>query len=630
MKKLIFLLLIPICIIQFLNAQSQWQRTIGGTNHDQANCIIQTTDGGFAIAGYTFSYAAGYEDMYLVKMNSSGTIQWTKTIGGSNVEIARSIIQTTDGGFAIAGDTYNYGTTTADWFIVRIDSGGTIQWVRSINRAAYDYACSIIQTTDGGFAIGGMSATGGVFSGDMYVVKLNSAGTYQWSRTYGGSHDEVAYSIIRTSDGGLAFAGYSNSFGPYNLFNFIKTDSLGNIQWNRLIGESGTGSHVYSLIQLSDGSYVLAGEITPTGTGNYDMYVVKLNSSGTILWTRTVAGTGYDMANSIAQTTDGGFVLGGYTNSYGAGGNDMFIVKLNSSGSQQWSKTVGGTGDEQALSLVKTTDGGFIAAGYTSSFGNGGKDIFVVKFDATGSTCGNTTTPSSSSGTSGTATNPTFTVITENPTITTPTPVLGTGGILTTICGNLPPLAPSLFSPPNGSYNQLSTVRFMWNKSFGTLTYRLQLAQDSMFTILTVNDSTLSDSTIVVTNLTVNRYYWWRVNAKNTSGTSPYSAVWKFGTFLVGLQQIGTDIPKEFSLKDNFPNPFNPVTKIRFDVPKTSIVIIKVFDILGKEIASLVNQQLQPGTYEAEWDATDYPSGVYFYKMTAGEFVKTKKMILIK
>jgi Secretion system C-terminal sorting domain/Domain of unknown function (DUF5122) beta-propeller len=630
MKKLFFLLLITICIMQFLNAQSQWQRTIGGTNHDQANCIIQTTDGGYAIAGYTFSYAAGYEDMYIIKISDSGTIQWTKTIGGSNVEIARSIIQTTDGGFAIAGDTYNYVTTTADWFILKMDAGGTIQWVKTINRAAYDYSGSIVQTSGGGFAIGGMSATGGVFSGDMYVVKLNSAGTYQWSKTYGGSHDEVAYSIIRTSDGGLAFAGYSNSFGPYNLFNFIKTDSLGNIQWNRLIGESGTGSHVYSIIQLADGSYVLAGEFTPTGTGDYDMYIVKLNSSGTIQWTRTVVGTGYDMANSIVQTTDGSFVLAGYTNSYGSGGHDMYIVKLNSSGSLQWSKTVGGTGDEQALSIVKANDGGFVAAGYTSSFGNGGKDIFIVKFDAAGNTCGNTTSPSSSSGTSGTATSPTFTVVTENPAVTTPNPILGTGGILTTICGNLPPLAPSLFSPPNGSYNQLSTVRFIWNKSLGTLTYRLQVSQDSLFANLVVNDSTLTDSTIVVTNLTVNRYYWWRVNAKNSIGTSPYSAVWKFGTFFVGLQQIGTDIPKEFSLKDNYPNPFNPVTKIRFDVPITGIVTIKVFDILGKEIAALVNQHLLPGIYEVDWDAVNYPSGVYLYRIAAGEFSVSKKMILLK
>lgn len=616
--------------MQYSNAQSQWQRTIGGTNHDQSNCIIMTNDGGFAAAGYTYSFAAGYEDMYIVKCTASGSILWTKTIGGVNSDAARSIIQTSDGGYAIAGDTYDYSSTTADWLIIRLDAAGNIQWTRTINRAAYDYACSIVQTNDGGFAISGVSATGGVFSGDMYVVKLSSAGNHLWSKTYGGTHDEVAYTIIKTSDGGLAFAGYSNSFGSYNVFNFIKTDSLGNIQWNRLIGASGTGSHIYSIKQTTDGGYVLAGEHTPTGTGNYDMYIVKLNSSGTIEWTRTVIGTGYDMANSVIQTIDGSYILAGYTNSYGAGGNDMYIAKLNNIGVLQWSKTVGETGDEQALYVVNSNDGGFITAGYTASFGSGGKDIFIVKFDAAGNTCGNTTSPAVTSGTSGTATNPAFTVVTQNPTVTTPTPTIGSGGILTTICSTAPPLPPSLVSPPNNSFNQLTTVRFIWNKSIGALTYRLQVAQDSLFTNMIVNDSTLTDSTIVVTNLTVNRYYWWRVNAKNSYGTSPYSAVWKTGTFLVGIQQIGTDIPKEFRLFSNYPNPFNPSTNIRLAIPVKGDISFSVYDIMGKGILVLVKNMVNPGTYEIRFDGSNCSSGIYFYRLVSGNFSAAKKMVLIK
>lgn len=630
MKNLFFLLLITIFCIQLTNAQPQWQRTIGGTNHDQSNCIIMTNDGGFAAAGYTYSFAAGYEDMYIVKCTVSGSILWTKTIGGVNSDAARSIIQTSDGGYAIAGDTYDYSSTTADWLIIRLDAAGNIQWTRTINRAAYDYACSIVQTNDGGFAISGVSATGGVFSGDMYVVKLSSAGNHLWSKTYGGTHDEVAYTIIKTSDGGLAFAGYSNSFGSYNVFNFIKTDSLGNIQWNRLIGASGTGSHIYSIKQTTDGGYVLAGEHTPTGTGNYDMYIVKLNSSGTIEWTRTVIGTGYDMANSVIQTIDGSYILAGYTNSYGAGGNDMYIAKLNSIGVLQWGKTVGGTGDEQALYVVNSNDGGFITAGYTASFGSGGKDIFIVKFDAAGNTCGNTTSPAVTSGTSGTATDPAFTVVTQNPTVTSPTPTLGSGGILTTICSTAPPLPPSLVSPPNNSFNQLTTVRFIWNKSIGTLTYRLQVAQDSLFTNMIVNDSTLTDSTIVVTNLMVNRYYWWRVNARNSYGTSPYSAVWKTGTFLVGIQQIGTDIPKEFRLFNNYPNPFNPATNIRLAIPVKGDISFSVYDITGKGILVLDKKMVNPGTYEIRFDGSNCASGIYFYRLVSGNFSAAKKMVLIK
>lgn len=630
MKNLLFLLLIANCYLQFLKAQSQWQQAIGGTNHDQANCIIQTTDGGFIAAGYTFSYAAGYEDMYIVKCSGSGSIQWTKTIGGSGSEIANSIIQTSDGGYAIAGHTYDYGTTTADLLILKLNSAGTVEWARTINRAAYDYSCSIVQTREGGFVISGVSATGGVFSSDIFIVKLNPAGNFQWSKTYGGSHDETAYSIIQTSDGGLAFAGYSNSFGPYNVFNIIKTDSLGNILWNRLIGESGTGSHIYSIIQISDGSFLLAGEITPTGTGNYDMYIVKLSSNGTIIWTRTVAAAGYDMAYSIIQTADGGFVLGGYTNSFGSGGYDMYIVKLNSNGTLLWSKTAGGAGDEQALTIIKTTDGGFITAGFTSSFGTGGKDMYIVKFDAAGNTCGNTTEPSGSSGASGTATSPAFTVVIQNPSATTASPILGSGGILSTICGTLPPIPPTLVSPPNGSNNQLSTVRFIWNKSNNAISYRLQIALDSSFTNLVVNDSTLADSTIVVTNLTTNKYYWWRVNAKNTTGTSSYSEVWEFGTFLVGINEISAEIPEKFCLYDNFPNPFNPVTNIRFDLPAAGVLELTVFDILGKEIFRLVRHIMNPGTFGVQFEGTNSASGLYLYKLKFGNFSETKRMVLLK
>ncbi len=630
MKNLLFLLLISTCIVQFTSAQPQWQRTIGGTGDDIANCLIQTADGGFIINGYTNSFGAGNSDFYLVKLNSSGLLQWTKTIGGVGEEMSFSLIKTIDGGYASVGHIRPTGTDYSDFYIVKLDSGYSIQWNRIINRANNDYAFSVIKSNDGGFILAGVSATGGVFSSDMLIVKLNSAGNFQWSKTYGGSHDEPALSIIQTNDGGLAFAGYSNSFGSNNFFNIIKTDSAGNIQWNRLIGESGTGSHVNSIIQTTDGGFTLAGAFQMVGNVNFDMYIVKLNNTGTFQWSRSVGGINDDMANSVIQTADGGFVLAGYSNSFGAGNYDMYIVKLNNSGVLQWSKTVGGSSDEQVQSVIKTTDGGFIAAGFTASFGAGGKDMFIVKFDASGNTCGNTTSPSSISGTSGTATSPSFTVVTQNPTVTTPTPTIGSGGILTTICSTAPPLPPNLLSPPNNTFNQLSSIRFIWNKSIGAQTYRMQVSQDSLFTNLVVNDSTLTDSTIVVTNLNTNRYYWWRVNAKNPMGTSPFSAVWKFGTFLVGLNQISTEIPKKFKLHNNYPNPFNPITMFRFEIPIEGNVIFSVYDILGKEVYTFNESNVSPGTYEYQFDGSNVPSGIYLFRLKSGRFSETKKMILLK
>jgi hypothetical protein len=192
------------------------------------------------------------------------------------------------------------------------------------------------------------------------------------------------------------------------------------------------------------------------------------------------------------------------------------------------------------------------------------------------------------------------------------------------------PSAPVLSSPPNAFYNQTSTVRFTWFKSLYAVSYRLQVATDSLFTNLIVNDSTITDSTLLVINFTVNSYYWWRVNAKNAAGISQYSAVWKFGTFMVGLKEISTDIPKEFSLYNNYPNPFNPVSKIKFDIAKMGNVKLTIYDMLGREAAILVNVQLNAGTYEAVFDGMNYPSGVYFYKIETETFVQTRRMVLLK
>ena len=731
MKKIILILFFTSFTIIHIAAQSQFQRTIGGTNNDQAYSIIQTTDGGYVAAGYTYSFATVNMDIYIVKLNSSGTLQWTKTIGGTSEELASSIIQTTDGGFALAGYTRPTETWNSDFYIVKLDATGSFQWSRTLDRANYDFATSIIQTTAGGFAIGGYSATGGVFTDDIYIVKLDTGGTYQWSKTYGGSHDDIAYSIIQTTDGGFALAGLSDSYGPYNVFYITKLDSSGMLQWNRLIGETGTGGDAACIIQTTDGGFALAGEFTPTGTGNYRMYIVKLSSSGTLQWTRTLGGTGNEKAQSIIQTADGDFVVAGYTNSFGAGNYDMYIAKLNSSGSLVWSKTVGGIGDDQAQSISKTNDGGFVVAGYTESFGAGAKDIYIVKFDANGNTCGNSFTPSTISGTSGTLETPSTIVTTQNPIVNSPTPTINSGGTLTTICFVEPPqipLPPTLISPINSAINQPTTIRFNWNKSQSATSYRFQLALDSLFTNMVVNDSTFSDSTALVVNLLNNTTYWWRVNAKNSVGTSPYSAVWHFrtvlaipsapilispvngatgqsltptliwsgvsgavtykaqvsndslfsstlldsagipltqvivpagrllnnhryywrvnatntagtgpwsvvfhfNTLLIGLNPVGCDIPKEYKLYNNYPNPFNSVTKIKIDIPEISFTKLVIYDILGREVAILVNEKLSPGTYEVEWDASNYPSGVYFYKLTAGDFTQTKKLVLLK
>jgi hypothetical protein len=544
MKNSILLLSFVVYFLysSLCTAQIQFQRTVGGINVEIAKSIIRTTDGGYAVAGYTGSFGAGLYDAYIVKLDGNGTLQWTRTVGGANFEIAYSIIQTTDGGYAVAGETNTFGAGGYDFYIVKLDGSGTLQWSKTIGGTNNDNARSIIQTTDGGYAVAGSTNSYGAGLYDMYIVKLSSSGALQWNKTIGGANNDYGNSIIQSTDGGYAVAGETNSFGAggYDFF-IVKLDGSGTLQWSKTIGGA-NDDQVYSIIQSTDGGYAVAGTTGSFGAGVYDMYIVKLSSIGALQWSRTVGGTSNEFANSIVQTTDGGYAVAGETGSFG-GGVNFYILKLNTSGTLQWSRSVGGANNESASSMIQTTDGGFAAAGYTLSFGAGNDDFYIVKFDASANTCGNSSSPSPTSNSGGILGSPISTTTSPTPTVTSPSSLTSTGGTVTSIC-----------------------------------------------------------------------------------------------TF-VGIQPISNEIPGSYELFQNYPNPFNPTTKIKFDLPKSNLTLSEakglnikliIYDILGKEVAILVNQQLKLGTYEVEWDASNYPSGVYYYKFSSGDFTETKKMVLIK
>jgi hypothetical protein len=215
---------------------------------------------------------------------------------------------------------------------ISVTTGGCPFRCLAIGGGNYDYGSSIIQTTDGGYAVAGWTPSFGAGNTDVYVVKLNSSGNIEWTRTIGGGSYEWGYSIIQTTDGGYAVAGRTNSFGA----------------------------------------------------GNWDVYVVKLDGNGNIEWTCTIGGGNADGGSSIIQTTDGGYAVGGRTNSFGAGNLDIYVVKLDGNGNIQWTRTIGGGNNDEGSSIIQTTDGGYAVAGYTYSFGAGGYDVYVVKLDGNG------------------------------------------------------------------------------------------------------------------------------------------------------------------------------------------------------------------------------------------------------
>jgi len=409
-------------------------KAIGGENLDWGNSIIQTSDGGYAIAGTTISPDEGIRGfVYVVKLDAHGNLQWTKTIGGPETEEGRSLIQTSDGGYAITGSTTSFGAGEADVYIVKLDANGNLQWTKTIGGPETEEGRSLIQTSDGGYVIAGSTKSFGAGEADVYVVKLDANGNLQWTKTIGGPSDEEGNSIIQTSDGGYAITGYTTSFGAGKGDVYVvKLDANGNLQWTKTIG--GKNPDIgYSLIQTSDGGYAITGSTTSFGAGKGDVYVVKLDANGNLQWTKTIGGPSDEEGSSIIQTSDGGYAIAGTTSFpeeriFGF----AYVVKLNANGRLQWAKIVWSSfcrkpdgGYERGSSIIETSDSGYAIAGTTDSFLSGGGNVYIVKLDANGDSpgCADDSTPKVGSGGR----------------LSSPTSSIGSGGTLNTPTSSVRP-----------------------------------------------------------------------------------------------------------------------------------------------------------------------------------------------
>ena len=278
---LIILIAVSIlcCTVQSCYAQpdSLWSRNFGGVQYDECNSLIQTEDGGFALAGYTRSFGAGNADFWLVKTDVNGDSLWSRTYGGENNDVCKSLVQTVDGGYALAGRTDSFGEGGSRFWLVKTDANGDSLWSDTYhNSGSTDYCQSMIQTIDGGYALGGWTwASGG---DDIWLVKTDVNGDSLWSRTFAGERTERCHSIIQTADSGLVVAGYTNSLG----------------------------------------------------SGWYDSWLIKTDMHGNPLWSRTFGGVQWDICNAIIETTEGGFALAGYTHPFGMVTSDFWLVKIGS------------------------------------------------------------------------------------------------------------------------------------------------------------------------------------------------------------------------------------------------------------------------------------------------------------
>ncbi|MCL0069161.1 hypothetical protein M1N85_00350 [Dehalococcoidia bacterium] len=256
------------------------------------------------------------------------------------------------------------------------------EWSRTFGGAEYDRGLSVQQTDDGGIIITGWTRSFGAGGWDVWLIKTDSEGNKQWSRSFGGADWDWGHSVQQTDDGGFIVTGETWSFGAgeSDLW-LIKTDSEGNEEWSRTFGgaEEDRG---YSVQQTDDGGFIITGLTVSFGAGGEDLWLIKTDSEGNEQWSRTFGGADWDWGSSVQQTDDGGIIITGWTRSFGAGKDDLWLIKTDSQGNEEWSRTFGGVDRDSGLSVQQTTDGGFIITGWTESFGAGESDLWLIKIQS--------------------------------------------------------------------------------------------------------------------------------------------------------------------------------------------------------------------------------------------------------
>jgi hypothetical protein len=357
-----------------------WTQVYGGTQWDCANSAVETSDGGYAIAGYTRSFGAGSADFWLIKTDEYGNMEWNRTYGGTDWDRAYSLAETSDGGYAMAGRTDSFGAGNSDFWLIKTNEEGNVEWTKTYGGNGWDYAYSLVETSDGGYAIAGSTSSFGDGGYDFWLIKTDEDGNMEWSQTYdGGATYELAYSVVVTSDGGYALAGYTNSSeGGSGDFWLVKTDEDGNAEWNQTY-DLKWPHDAASLIVTSEEGYTLAGGTGPFSGINFCL--IGTDAFGNIEWNQTYAGIDLDTPTSLFKSSDGGYLLTGSTNSSGAGGDDFWLMKTDALGNMKWKKTIGGAAWDIAHSLIETSDGKYVLACETFSFGAGSADVWLVKTD---------------------------------------------------------------------------------------------------------------------------------------------------------------------------------------------------------------------------------------------------------
>lgn len=361
----------------------EWNKTFGGVYFDEAHSVQKVPDGGYIILGWTNLWGTGeYGATWLIKIDASGHEQWNRTYGANRVD---KISPTSDGGYNLKG------WSDQNLWIMEIDSKGNEIWNKTtsmdkpplrVNKGKFQIN-SFKETSDGGFIYAGFNMMSESTSDwHMRLVKVDNRGNEQWNMTSRRSQGDIADSVQQTSDGGYILSGATESSALV-----LKLDANGNQQWEKILGTKG---EAWAVLQTSDSGYIIAERI------NSDIRLIKVDTTGNEQWNRTFGGPNTDIGSSIQKTSDDGYILAGYTKSYGAGDRDAWVIKTDASGNEQWNKTFGGEKRDELYFVNETSRGYYILAGYTQSYGAGDRDAWLIRIREPSAATSETTVPDKS------------------------------------------------------------------------------------------------------------------------------------------------------------------------------------------------------------------------------------------
>lgn len=573
MKKILSFHIILLAVLmpgvpEFKAQNIEWTKVYGGSGDDGAESMVVTDNDEIVITG--FKTINNLKDVLLMKTDAAGNQIWSRTYNLGINDWARSLKQTLDGGFIIGGMT-EVEPQVFDPFLIKTDADGNVQWEQQ-----YDYGFgeddrghSVSLTSDGGYILAGQTwlMHGSFGNYDMYFVKTDIDGNVQWKQVYFRENDgaDVALSIQQLDDGGYIAGGFtqSSSWASY----IIRMDSQGNAVWSNIYPGSWQ-SECYEIQATPDGGFIYTGTESSFQTDT-DLLIAKLDGSGSLIWKKIYGTIDAEQGEFIKQLQDGYFIAG--MSSHGSGSYDMYVVRTDPAGDSLWSRVIGGSGDDRAFAAASQSDGSYLAAGWTWSYGQGLGDVYLVNLSET-----------------------------------------------------VVPVELISFSAETRDNNvilQWATASEVNNAGFevqrknGNQDWLALSFIEGSGTTQQVQHYLYTDNAVLPAN------YTYRIKQIDYDGMFKYSNIVSIN---VGVS------PAEFLLAQNYPNPFNPATKINYSTAVEGLVTLRVYDITGKEIITLVNEHKAAGNYKVNFDASEFASGVYFYRLESGSSMQVKKMILVR